>query len=91
MKIKVKIPSALQELTKGESEVFGEGTSIKSLLVDLNSQYPGLREKVYNEDGKLQQFISVFVNDTNIRSLQEDLTPLNEGDEVAVISAVTSV
>ncbi len=90
MSIRVKIPSALTDATNGEAEVFGEGSSIKNLLDNLNSKYPGLREIVYDDNGRMQRFITVFVNDTNMQALQNEYTHLEDGDEVVIISAVSS-
>jgi molybdopterin synthase sulfur carrier subunit len=90
MSIRVKIPAALRDTTNGEAEVYGDGTNIKNLLSDLNTKYPGLMESVYEDSGRLQRFLTIFVNDTNIQTLQSERTQLEDGDEVVIISAVTS-
>lgn len=90
MSIRVKISSALRDTTNGEAELYGDGNNIKFLLRDLNKQHPGLSESVYEDSGRLQRFVTIFVNDTNIQNLQGDLTPLQEGDEVVIVSAITT-
>ncbi|OVE75735.1 hypothetical protein BVX97_03570 [bacterium E08(2017)] len=90
MSIRVKIPSALRDATKGEAEVYGEGHNLKILIDGLESKYPGLRDGIYDDGGRLQRFVNIFVNDTNIQSLSNELTSLEDGDEVVIVSAVST-
>ena len=88
MPVTVRIPTPLQRLTKGQGEVQGEGQSVAALLKDLEQRFPGIQERICDQDGKLRRFVNVFVNEEDIRFLQGDQTTLKDGDEVAIIPAI---
>ena len=88
MAITVRIPTPLQRLTSGQGEVQCEGTNIDELLADLERRYPGVKERICDEHGKLRRFVNVFVNEEDIRFLQGDQTGVKDGDEVSIIPAI---
>lgn len=89
MNIKVIIPSALRNITKNQAEVLADGTLIRDVIENLDLQYPGFSKKLYNEQGKLNGFIALFLNDIDIRFLQDDMTPVADNDELVIISAIS--
>ncbi len=88
MPVTVRIPTPVQRLTNGQSEVQGEGRTVKELLDDLELRYPGVKERICDEKGKLRRFVNVFVNEEDIRFMQGDQTALKDGDEVSIIPAI---
>ena len=58
----VRIPTPLQRLTNGQSEVQCEGKTVTELLADLDKRYPGVKERLCDQQGKLRRFVNVFVN-----------------------------
>ncbi len=88
MAIKVRIPALLQKLTKNKDLVECEGKDIRELVNDLDKQYPGMKERLSDENGKLRRFLNIYVNDEDIRFLKMDVTPLKDGDEVSIIPAI---
>jgi len=88
MAVSVRVPVLLRTLTDGASEVKAEGATIKELLANLEASYPGMRERFYDEEGKLRRFINIYVNSEDIRYLQGEETPLKEGDEVSIVPAI---
>jgi len=88
MAVTVRIPPPLRELVGQQAEVAGAGQTVKEVLADLERQYPGLRERIYDDSGKLRRFVNVYVNDEDIRFLQSEDTPLQEGDLVSIIPAI---
>jgi adenylyltransferase/sulfurtransferase len=88
MSIKVRIPTPLQKLTNNQVEVECEGSNIQELITNLDKKYPGIKERLYDENNKLRRFINFFVNDKDIRFLQGDNTELKDGDEVSIIPAI---
>ncbi len=88
MAVTVRIPTPLQRLTNGQSEVTCEGTTVRALLSDLERRYPGIKERICDDTGKLRRFVNVFVNEEDIRFLQGDETPVKNGDEVSIIPAI---
>ena len=88
MAIKVRIPTPLQKLTKDQAEVNAKGSTIREVMDDLEAQFPGLKERLCDETGKLRRFVNVFVNEEDIRFLQGDQTPIKAGDDVSIIPAI---
>ena len=88
MAVTVRVPTPLQRLTGGQGEVAGEGRTVVELLGDLERRYPGIKERLCDQDGKLRRFVNVFVNEEDIRFLQGDQTALKDGDEVSIIPAI---
>ncbi|MFN3406331.1 MAG: MoaD/ThiS family protein [Caldimicrobium sp.] len=88
MKVTVRIPTPLLSLTGGKKEVIAEGSTIKELIEDLEKNFPGMKERLCDEEGNLRRFINFFVNDEDIRFLQGENTPLKEGDVVSIVPAI---
>lgn len=88
MNIKVRIPQPLQKLTGGKDLVEATAANIKELINDLESQYPGLKDRICDESGKVRRFINLYINDEDARFLQGDATPLKAGDEVSIVPAI---
>ena len=87
MAIKVQIPTPMREQTGGKAEVEVAGGTVKAALDDLLRQFPGVGPKLF-DNGKLRPYINVFVNDEDIRYLDEMDTALTDGVSIALIPAV---
>jgi molybdopterin converting factor small subunit len=87
MAIKVQIPTPMREQAGGKPEVEVTGATVKAALDDLIRQYPGLAPKLF-DNGKLRPYVNIFVNDEDIRYLDEMQTPVSDGVIVALIPAV---
>ena len=87
MAVKIEIPSPLREQAGGQTEVNVSGSTVRAALDDLVRQYPALAPKLF-ADGKLRPYINVFVNDEDIRYLDDMQTPMADGQVIAIIPAV---
>ncbi len=88
MAITVRMPTPLQKLTGDRTEVTASGSSILELLQDLDRQFPGLKDRLCDPQGKLRRFVNLYVNEEDIRFLKQESTPLKDGDEVSIIPAI---
>ena len=88
MSVKVRIPTPLQKLTQNRAEVQCSGTNVQELISSLEQQYPGIKERLCDADGKLRRFINVYVNEEDIRFLQGADTRLKDGDDISIIPAI---
>ena len=88
MAVAVRIPTPLQRLTNGQGEVQCDGRTVTELLQDLERRYPGIKDRLCDESGKLRRFVNIFVNEEDIRFLQGDQTTIKDGDEVSIIPAI---
>jgi molybdopterin synthase sulfur carrier subunit len=84
----VRIPSPLRRYTNSQSKVVTNGSNIAELLENLESQYPGLKSKLCDDNGNIKRYVNIFINDEEIRTLQGHDTPVDEKDEVSIIPAM---
>lgn len=88
MSVKVRIPQPLQKLTNGKDQVEAAASDVKGLISDLDKNFPGIKERICDDKGKLRRFINIYVNDEDVRFLQGDATALKAGDEVSIVPAI---
>ncbi len=88
MQVTVRIPAPLQKLTQNQAEVKANGANIRELIEDLEKKFSGIEERIYDETGKIRRFINIYVNEEDVRFLQQEETPLKDGDEVSIIPAI---
>ena len=88
MPVRVRVPGPLRRLTGGNAEVTVEGDTVSAALTALESEYPGFHDRLYEPDGKLRQFINIYVNDEDIRFLGGETYSFQDGDEVMLIPSI---
>jgi molybdopterin converting factor small subunit len=88
MAIEARIPTILRSYTDGEKSVEGSGATLADLFVDLDSRHEGIRSRLVGDDGSLQRFVNVYLNDEDVRFLGGAETPLSDGDVVTILPAV---
>lgn len=84
----VRIPTPLRKLTNEQEVVEASGTNIEEILADLNARFPGLKERICDESGEVRRFVNIFINDEDIRFLEEKATVVKEGDEISIVPAI---
>ena len=87
MSIKVRIPTPLQKLT-GQGEVQLGAANVKDLIEQLEKNYPGIKDRICDESGKIRRFVNVYLNEEDIRFLSQEETKLKDGDEVSIVPAI---
>ena len=88
MAIEVRIPTILRTLTGGAKAVEGTGDTLGDLLVNLDGNYAGLRNRLVTDEGALHRFVNVYVNDEDVRFLGALDAKLSDGDTVTILPAV---
>lgn len=88
MKVKVRVPTPLRKLTRDQEVVEVDATNIGSVIDALDAEFPGIAQRLVDESGELRRFVNVYVNDEDIRFLQNRETPIQNGDEVSIIPAI---
>jgi sulfur-carrier protein len=87
MPIKVRIPLTLRRLT-GEQEVIEVKAATVADAVDaMHARYNGIRDRILDKTGHIRGSVLVFVNEEDIRFLQNESTPLKDGDEISIVPA----
>ena len=84
----VRIPTPLRKLTNDQDTIDVEAGTIGATVQELESRFPGIQERLVGEDGEIRRFVNVYVNEEDIRFLDNQNTPLKDGDEVSIIPAI---
>jgi sulfur-carrier protein len=88
MPVTVLIPTPLRQYTGKQESVTVEAATVGEALQKLTAQYAELKRHLYNEDGKLRNFVNVYLGDEDIRFLQKDQTPLNDKDVLSIVPSI---
>jgi MoaD family protein len=87
MAIEVRVTANMQKLLGGQKSVKADGGTVRDVLEDIEKKYPGFKDMVMT-DGGLHRFVNVYLNDEDVRFLQQLDTQLNEGDVLSVLPAL---
>jgi molybdopterin synthase sulfur carrier subunit len=87
MSVEVRIPTILRPYTGGDKVVTGDGADLRALVADLDSRFPGIGERLVDEQG-LRRFVNVYLNDEDVRFLGGLDTVVADGDSVTILPAV---
>lgn len=88
MSISVKVPTILRTYTGGAATVTVSGGTLSDALADLDGQYPGIGARILDDGGRLRRFVNVYVNDDDVRFLDDLGTPTPDGASISIIPAV---
>ena len=88
MSINIMIPTALRPQVGNQETVAVAGGSVREVLGTLTTQYPELGKRLYAKPDELNRFINVYVNDEDIRFMENLDTALKTGDEVSIVPAI---
>lgn len=88
MSVEVRLPTVLRPHAGGASTVTANGSTIGEVLADLVRSYPGMAGQVLTDDGALHRFVNVYVDDDDVRYLQQLDTKVPDGATVSILPAV---
>jgi len=88
MAVTVLIPTPLQKLTNGNPEVKAEGGNIGEIVAALETQFPGIKDRLCDDSGRLRRFVNVYLNNEDIRFMENEETAVKDGDELSIIPAI---
>ena len=88
MAAKVRIPTPLRKLTNGEELIEVNAVTIGDAINELQTRYPGIKERLLDDSGAVRRFVNVYVNEEDIRFLENQQTKLKDGDEISIIPAI---
>ena len=88
MPVVVRVPTPLRKVTNGQETVEVGGATVEEGLANLESQYPGIKERLVDANGQLHRFVNIYVNGEDIRFLEGLATSVKDGDELSIVPAV---
>jgi sulfur-carrier protein adenylyltransferase/sulfurtransferase len=84
----IHIPTPLRPFTDKKESVEVSGGTVGELLADLTKKHEGLRRHLYSDNGRLRNFVNIYLNDEDIRYLQRESTPVKPGDSLSIVPSV---
>ena len=84
----IKIPPVLRTATGGEKEVAADGQNVRELLEVLAAQHPATQSQLFAEDGELNRYVNVYLNDEDVRVLEGLETPVGGRDTLVILPAM---
>ena len=88
MAVTIRIPTTFRELTKGNSSISSDGNTLGELLEQIRTEYPDFVNRVLDDEGNLQRFVNIFLDDEDVRFLGGLDTELEQGQVVSIVPAV---
>jgi molybdopterin converting factor small subunit len=88
MAVKVHIPTPLQPLTNNQAIVETQGKNIREVLLSLEGLFPGIRNRLYDDNGNLRRFVNIYLNEEDIRFLNGQDTEVKDNDNISIIPAI---
>ena len=88
MAITVRIPTPLRRVTDGQDKVDTSGDTLREIIDSMESQFPGIKERLCDENGDLRNFVNVYVNGEDVRFLEGIDSATGDGDEISIVPAV---
>jgi molybdopterin converting factor small subunit len=88
MAIKMEIPTPLRPFTGKQASVEFSAATVGEALKQLVTTYADLRKHLYTDEGRIRSFVTVYLNDEDIRFLQKEDTPVKDGDTISIIPSI---
>lgn len=88
MNVRVRIPTPLKKLAGEKDVLLASGNTVGEVIQWLTETYPGLKERLKDEQGEVRRFINIYLNDEDIRFIKNLETPVKEGDQISIIPAI---
>jgi molybdopterin converting factor small subunit len=84
----VKIPPVLRPSVGGEKEVSASGSSVGEVLSSLADAHPATQSQLFGQDGSLNRYVNVYLNDEDVRVLDGLETTVGESDTLVILPAM---
>lgn len=88
MPVQVLLPTPLRKFTNNQDIVLVQPGTIATLVGELETKYPGIGKSLLDDSGALRRFINIYVNEEDIRFLNNMETPIAENDNVSIVPAI---
>ena len=88
MAVDVRLPTLLRPHADGASSVAADGATVGEVFAVITGRFPGLAGQLVDDQGGLHKFVNVYVNDDDIRYLEQLDTKVTDGDVISILPAV---
>jgi molybdopterin synthase sulfur carrier subunit len=84
----VMIPTPLRAYTRGQKTVTVSGATVEDALSSLTAAYPDLERHLFNGEGKLRNFVNVYLGEEDVRYLRQGATAIRETDTLSIVPSI---
>jgi molybdopterin converting factor small subunit len=84
----IRIPTPLRPYVQGQKEIEINAGTVGLALEHLIIQHPTLKPHLLDDDGNLRPYVNLFLNEEDVRDLQNESTPLSEGDRLMILPSI---
>ena len=88
MPVTVSIPTPLRPFTAGRDSIELAGDTVGQVLDGLLAAHTGLKRHLMQDDGRLRNFVNLYLNETDIRHLASTATPVRSGDVLTIVPSI---
>jgi molybdopterin converting factor small subunit len=89
MSITLELPAVLARLAGGARALPAEGSTLGDVVGDVSRRFPALAPRLRGENGELYPFVTIYLNDADVRFLGGFEAAVKEGDVVTVVPAIS--
>ncbi|MBW3582224.1 MAG: MoaD/ThiS family protein [Euryarchaeota archaeon] len=86
--VAIKIPTPLRRFAGDNAKVEVKADTVGEAVRKLTEQHEALKNHLYDENGELRNFVNLYLNQKDVRTLQKDETPTKEGDELVIVPSI---
>ena len=87
-KVSIRIPTVLRTHVDGKAKLDMAGATVGEVLKGLLDAHPTLKGRLMDDQGEVNRFINVYINDEDIRFLENLETPVKDGDSVMIVPSI---
>jgi molybdopterin synthase sulfur carrier subunit len=88
MSKQLNIPTQLRKILDNQDTLEVNGNTVMEVIEELDGKYNGVKARLLSKEGKINRFVLFFVNDEDIRFLQNENTQLKDGDVITLVPAI---
>ena len=88
MSVMVRVPTPLRRLTGGQDKVSVEGGNLADVIASLDTEFPGIKDRICDQQGEIRNFVNLYVNGEDVRFESGLETATKPGDEISIVPAV---
>ncbi len=88
MTVTVKIPTPLRGLTGQKDKVAADGANVAEVIASMDSQHPGIKARLCDENGALRHFVNIYIDGEDVRYMSGIETEVSDGNELSIVPAV---
>jgi len=88
MSITIRIPTPMRQFTQQQAVLTGTGDTVGEVLEDFKARFPEVAARFFSGSSKASRFVNLYLNDEDIRFLQDLGTPVADGDSISIVLAI---